>query len=77
MIIDKNSIINTDTAPDEPFSIATVAAVFPTGLTLQFNGEQQAGQKKYRRLGSYTATVGDRVLVANIGGSAVVLGKIV
>lgn len=77
MSIDKNSIVNEETAYHEPFSLATVAAVLSSGLTLRFNGEQQAGQKAYRRLESCTATAGDRVLVANIGGSAVVLGKIV
>lgn len=77
MNIDKKSIVNSDTAYDEPFSIATVVAVNSSGITLRFSGEQHSGQKAYRRIEACTAGVNDRVLVANIGGSAVVLGKIV
>jgi len=44
---------------------------------LQFDGETAPSAKKYKRLSSYTPAVGDRVLMAEIAGTYVILGKIV
>lgn len=43
---------------------------------LIFDGEETASQKQYAYLDSYTPAVGDRVLLASISGTYVILGKI-
>ena len=48
------------------------------GVFVQFDGETTASQKSYKRLASYSSpTVNDRVMMVKIGGSYVILGKIV
>jgi len=48
------------------------------GVSVQFDGETTASAKKYKRLASYSSpTVSDRVLLVKVGGSYVILGKIV
>ena len=46
------------------------------GATVIIDGETSATTKRYKVLGSYTPAVGDRVLIAEVGGSYVILGKI-
>ena len=47
-----------------------------SGVTVQIDGESAATTKKYTHLSSYTPAVNDRVLIAEVGGSYVILGKI-
>lgn len=48
------------------------------GVSVQFDGETTPSAKKYKRLASYSSpTVNDRVIMVKIGGSYVILGKIV
>jgi len=48
------------------------------GVFVQFDGETTASQKSYKCLASYSSpTVSDRVLLVKVGGSYVILGKIV
>ena len=47
------------------------------GVSVQFDGETTPSTKKYKRLSSYTPAVGDRVLMAEIAGTYVILGKVV
>lgn len=60
------------------FKLATVTALFsPSGSPkIKFDGESTASEKKYSYLASYTPTVNDRVLLASVGGTYVILGKI-
>ena len=44
---------------------------------VQFDGEDTPSQKTYKRLGSYTITDGDRVLLARLSGSYIILGKVI
>ena len=44
---------------------------------VQFDGEDTPSEKNYTRLNSYTITMGDRVLLAVVGGTYVILGKVV
>ena len=46
------------------------------GVTVQIDGESSATTKKYTYLSSYTPAVNDRVLIAEVAGSYVILGKI-
>lgn len=56
--------------------LATVGANDSGGTTLKFDGLTSATTKKYKRLNTYTPTAGDRVLVAKINGSYVILGAV-
>lgn len=47
-----------------------------SGVTVQIDGESSATTKKYTYLSSYSPAVNDRVLIAEVGGSYVILGKI-
>ena len=47
-----------------------------SGVTVQIDGESSATTKKYTYLSSYTPAVNDRVLITEVGGSYVILGKI-
>lgn len=46
------------------------------GVTVQIDGESSATTKKYTYLSSYTPAVNDRVLIAEVAGSYVILGKL-
>lgn len=46
------------------------------GVTVTIDGEETATTKKYMWLASYLPVVGDRVLIEEIGGSYVILGKL-
>ena len=56
--------------------MATVSSV-TGGLFIQFYGESTPSLKPFKRLGSYSPTVGDTVIVQNINGSYIVTGKVV
>ena len=47
-----------------------------TGVKVIIDGEDTASTKKYSYLASYTPTAGDRVLIEEINGSYVILGKL-
>jgi hypothetical protein len=57
--------------------LATVISIDGSGLTLRFDGETEARTKKYKRLASYTPSVGDRVFVVFISGTYIVMGKVI
>lgn len=62
-------------APSQLY-LATVASTNSSGVTLIFDGAANATTKRYKRLSSYSPTANDRVLVAKMSGTYVVLGKI-
>lgn len=48
------------------------------GITVQFDGETAPSSKKYKRLASYSnPAVNDRVLLIKVGGTYVILGKVI
>ena len=47
-----------------------------TGATLIIDGETDPTTKAYKWLSPYTPQAGDRVLIAEVAGSYVILGKI-
>lgn len=64
---------------DKPFKLGKVAAGTTTGaasVNIIFDGETVKSSKAYRVLSSYNATSGDRVILAYIAKTYVVLGKI-
>jgi hypothetical protein len=63
---------------DAPFSLGKVSSTHSSGRPqIVFDGEESASSKKYPYLSSYTPSANDRVLLVNVGGSHVVVGKIV
>lgn len=59
------------------FLLASVVSVGETGLELRLEGEVNARVKKYKCLASYVPAAGDRVLVASISETYVVIDQIV
>lgn len=47
-----------------------------TGTTLIFDGTDTATTKRYKRVGSASLSAGNRVLVAKISGTYLILGRI-
>lgn len=56
--------------------LATVDSIGSIGVILRFDGEANARTKEYKCLASYTPQTDDRVCVAPISGSWIVLGAI-
>ena len=55
-------------------SLATVASVSSDGLYLRFEGESEPTGKPYPVVRGVSATAGDRVVCARMGGGWLVLG---
>jgi hypothetical protein len=63
--------------PGTSFLIGTIPASYTAGRpTITFDGEGVASVRTYPYLSSYTPVAEDRVLIAVVGHSGVVLGKI-
>jgi len=59
------------------FRLAVVAALFSNGTAkVTFDGETEASEKEYPYLASYVPKTGDRVLLAAVAASYVILGKV-
>lgn len=59
------------------YRLATVTST-SGGVFVQFDGETTASQKSYKRLASYSSpAVSDRVLLIKVGGTYVILGKVI
>lgn len=62
----------------KPFKLAVVADGYAEGKArVIFDGETKPTAKRYPYLDSYVPMSGDRVLMAFVGGSYVILGKVV
>lgn len=60
------------------FKLATVTDLFASGKAkIKFDGEDIASLKEYSNLSSYAAAKNDRVLLAIVGGTYLILGKVV
>lgn len=58
--------------------LATVgASIDGQGTTLRIDGDSATGSQRYRKISGQSLSAGDRVLVAQVGGSYVIIGKIV
>lgn len=64
-------------ASDPNYRMAIVDSVVSGRPYIRFYGESAASQKPYKYLQSYTPASGDKVLVARVGKSYVILGKVV
>ena len=60
------------------FKLGLVKELFSNGKAkVIFDGEDKASEKIYPALSSYAPAINDRVLLASISGTYVILGKIV
>lgn len=62
---------------DKSYRMAVVDNITGGRPYLRFYGETSASQKPYKYLQSYTPTQGDKVLVARVAKTYVILGKVV
>ena len=70
-------IFSQERPKERQFKLGTVTSI-SGGISVQFDGETSPSSKKYKRLASYSSpAVNDRVLMVAVGGSYVILGKIV
>ena len=68
-----DTIYSEDLETEREYRIATVATVEADGLTLLFDGEEQASEKHYRANTTAQFAAGQRVVVQRISGSYVVM----
>lgn len=69
-------IIREELSNQPGYKIGTIASASGKP-TIIFAGEDQPSQKGYSYLASYIPAIGDRVLLAKIGGTYVILGKLI
>lgn len=62
---------------DKTYRMAVVDNVTGSRPYIRFYGEKAASQKPYKYLQSYTPIAGDKVLVARVAKTYVILGKVV
>ncbi len=62
---------------DKAYRMAVVDNVTSGRPYIRFYGETTASQKQYKFLQSYTPAEGDKVLMARVAKSYVILGKVV
>ena len=72
----RNIFVQGEAPQDEAFAIGVVTAT-SSGLKIKLSGEDTARAKSYKRLSSYTPAINDRVVLAKISGTYVVLGKVI
>lgn len=76
MIDDPSLLVNTQTVAEPEFLTATVAAIKSTGVTLEFPGTDEAGDKVYKCIAGAPIKVGDRVVLIPDSGTYVVVGRL-
>ncbi|MBU9724118.1 MULTISPECIES: hypothetical protein [Bacillaceae] len=69
-------IVKEETQKQARFKIGTVANI-DDKPTIIFSGEENPSEKGYSYLGSYTPTVGDRVLLVRVKSTYVILDKLI
>jgi hypothetical protein len=67
----------TESKEQSPFKLGTVVELFEIGTAkIQFDGEEEPSEKEYSYLASYKPSIGDRVLLASVAGTYVIMDKI-
>ncbi len=62
---------------DRVFRLGKVDSVSGGLPAILFDGEETASGKLYAKLSTYSPSTGDRVLLAKVSGTYIVLGKVV
>jgi hypothetical protein len=72
------SLMSSLNKTDKTFSLGTISSTHTSGRPkVLFDGDTVVSAKQYPYLSSYTPSANDRVLLVNVGGSHVIVGKIV
>lgn len=72
-----NEVLQQEMPQQLNFRIGTVADLFEDGTAqIQFDGEETPSQKQYAFLSVYKPAASDRVVLAALGGTYIILGKI-
>lgn len=71
-----NPFLQPATPATSQFTMAEITETDPD-VKIKIAAEDSAREKAYKRLSSYAPAVGDRVLIASISGTYVILGKVV
>lgn len=67
----------TEQEQQSPFKLGTVVELFDIGTAkIQFDGEEEPSEKEYSYLASYKPSIGDRVLLASVAGTYVIMDRI-
>lgn len=62
---------------EQSFKLGVVVSLFPINTAkITFDGEDEVSEKQYSYLSHYKPTVGDRVLLASVSGTYIILGKV-
>ena len=78
MLKAKDYLKETNKEPSSQFAMGTIAQGYSSGRPLVvFDGDDASGKKEYPYLSSYTPAGGDRVLLAKVAGSFVIVGRVV
>jgi hypothetical protein len=63
---------------EKAFSLGVIQSGYTSGRPkVKFDGDTTFSSKQYPYVASYTPASNDRVILANVGGSHVILGKII
>jgi hypothetical protein len=77
MITTEEMIQMTEQDEQSLFKLATVVGFWANGtVKIQFDGEEEPSEKEYAFLASYKPYSGDRVLVAKVSNTYVILGSV-
>ena len=76
MIDDPSLIVNTQDLGEPEFLTATVGAIRSSGVTLEFPGADEAGDKVYKCIAGAPIKAGDRVVLIPDSGTYVVVGRL-
>ena len=77
MITTEELVEMTESKEQSPFKLGTVVELFEIGTAkIQFDGEEEPSEKEYSYLASYKPSIGDRVLLASVAGTYVIMDKI-
>lgn len=64
--------------PKAPYRLGKIDSAYSSGRPkIVFDGETTASEKQYPYLISYTPAANDRVLMAKVAGSYIVIGKVI
>lgn len=67
----------TEQGEKSPFKLATVVGLWENGSAkIQFDGEDEPSEKEYSYLASYKPAINDRVLLASVAGTYIILNKV-
>jgi hypothetical protein len=76
MIIEAKELLDNTENPDT-FRMGVVVELFENKTAkITFDGEETSSQKQYSYLNNYSPAAGDRVLLASVSGTYIILGKI-